>query len=191
MSKESNVVDPEQWVDAYGDYLYRYALMRLKNPTTAEDVVQETFLAGVKNLEKFDGRVDIKYWLRGILRNKVVDYIRKAVREDVVEDAEARDIMDNFWFKYSGLPARDPAPWEFDPHNDFEKREFWRALKECMAKLKGPTQTAFSLKMLEGTSSEEVCKILDITPNNLWVMMHRARLQLKKCLEKNWAVAKG
>ncbi|MFT7515468.1 MAG: DNA-directed RNA polymerase specialized sigma24 family protein, partial [Candidatus Omnitrophota bacterium] len=71
--------NPDEWVDLYGDYLYRYALMRLKDSAAAQDVIQETFLAGFKGLEKFDGRVDIKYWLRGILRNKIVDYIRKAV----------------------------------------------------------------------------------------------------------------
>lgn len=178
--------DPELWVDAYGDYLYRYALLRLRNSATAEDVVQETFLAGVKNLDKFDGRVDVKYWLRGILRNKIVDYIRKAVREDVVEDVEAREMMDGFWFKHSGVPNRHPVPWAFDPHNAFDKKEFWRAFKHCIARLKGPTQTAFTLKMLEGVASEEVCKILGISANNLWVMMHRARTQLKGCLETNW-----
>lgn len=178
---------PDDWVALYGDYLYRYALLRLKDPSSAEDAVQETFLAGVKGLARFDGRIDIKYWLRGILRNKIVDHIRKSVRVDVVEDAEARDLMDNFWFKNSGVATRRPAPWQFDPNRAFEKAEFWSAFRSCLDKLREPMRTAFTLKMLDEVSSEDVCKILKISPNNLWVMMHRARTQMKACLEKNWA----
>ena len=77
---------PDEWVDQYGDYLYRYAMMRLKDPIAVQDVLQETYIAGIKGLEKFDGRVEIKYWLRGILRNKIVDHIRKSVRERPYEN---------------------------------------------------------------------------------------------------------
>ncbi len=179
--------DPETWVDLYGDYLYRYALLRLKAPDTAQDVVQETFLAAMKGLDRFDGRTDIKYWLRGILRNKIVDHIRRAVREDVVEDTEAKEIMDGFWFKHSGVPTLRPAPWQFDPNRVFERAEFWTVFRGCLDLLREPLRTAFSLKMLEDLDSEEVCKILKVSPNNLWVMMHRARTQLKTCMEQKWA----
>ncbi|MCE9614491.1 MAG: sigma-70 family RNA polymerase sigma factor [Lentisphaerae bacterium] len=178
---------PDDWVDLYGDYLYRYALLRLKNPATAEDAVQETFLAAVKGQDRFDGRTDIKFWLRGILRNKIVDHIRKAVREDVVEDTEAQGILDSFWFKHSGVAAIRPAPWQFDPYRAFEKTEFWEIFRSCLDQLREPLRTAFTLKMLEDQSSEEICKILGVSPNNLWVMMHRARSLLKTCLEKKWA----
>ena len=184
---EDNVdCDPGTWVDEYGDYLYRYALMRLRNPTAAEDVVQETFLAGIKSLERYDGRVPVKFWLRGILRFKVVDHVRKAVREDPVEDVEGLDIKDSFLFKVSGIPTMRPSPLSFDPHCDYEKTEFWEALASCMQRLRGNTQQAFSLKVLEGMSTEDVCKVLAIEPNHLWVLTHRAREQLKKCLEKSW-----
>jgi RNA polymerase sigma-70 factor (ECF subfamily) len=187
MPADTAQLDPETWVDAYGDYLYRYALMRLKNPSTAEDVVQETFLAGVKGIDRFDGRTDIKYWLRGILRNKIVDHIRKAVREDVVEDIETKEILDGFWFKHSGVSAIHPAPWQFDPHREYEKAEFWEAFRQCLENLREPLRSAFTLKMLEEMPSDDVCKILNISLNNLWVMMHRARNQLKACLEEKWA----
>jgi len=184
---ETTHPNPEQWVDLYGDYLYRYALLRLRNPATAEDAVQETFLAGVKGLDRFDGRTDIKYWLRGILRNKIVDHIRKAVREDVVEDIEAKAMMDSFLVKHSGVDSINPAPWQFDPHRAIEREEFWEIFRDCLDKLKEPLRTAFTLKMLDDMSTEEVCKILDVSTNNLWVMMHRARGNLKACLEKHWA----
>lgn len=178
--------DPETWVDEYGEYLFRFAMLRLRDAASAEDAVQETFLAAVKGLERYDGRVAFKYWLRAILRNKVVDHVRKSVREDVVEDTETKDLLENFWFKHSGVPTRDPKPWDFEPRKAFEKEEFWEVFRDCLSKLKGPTQQAFALKMLEGQSTEEVCKILDISANNLWVMMHRARAQLKDCLEQKW-----
>ena len=178
---------PEQWVDLYGDYLYRYALLRLRSPASAEDAVQETFLAAIKGLERFDGRIDIKYWLRGILRNKIVDHIRRSVREDVVEDTEAHKLIDSFWFKNSGVPTLRPAPWQFDPSRAFEKAEFWTAFRTCLAQMRDPFRAAFTLKMLEDVETEDVCKILGVSANHLWVIMHRARSQLKDCLEKKWA----
>lgn len=176
----------EQWVDLYGDYLYRFALLRLRNPATAEDAVQETFLAAIKGLDRFDGRTDIKYWLRGILRNKIVDHIRKAVREDVVEDAEARELLDSLAFKLTGVPTMRPAPWQFDPSRAMEKNEFWVIFRSCLEQMRDPQRTAFTLKMLDDVSSEEICKILRVSANNFWVIMHRARNQLKTCLEKKW-----
>ena len=181
-----DIPEPDQWVELYGDYLYRYALMRLRNTHAAEDVVQETLLAGVKGMDSFDGRVNIKYWLRGILRNKVVDYIRKAVREQPIDESEDAEIMDRLLMKTSGIPTMRPQPWTFDPREQFNRKEFWTVFQSCQEKLKDPMRQAFVLKMLEGMKSEEICKVMDISPNYLWVLMHRAREQMKACLEKNW-----
>ena len=182
--------NPEEWVDKYGDYLYRYALMRLKDSSAAQDVIQETFLAGFKGLEKFDGRVDIKFWLRGILRNKIVDYIRKAVRERPYEDLAEFQLEDDGRtknkMKYFGIPSSEPMPWNFEPHQAYEASEFWTVFRDCTGKLKDPIRQAYMMKELEGFSTEEICNVLEISPNNLWVMIHRARTQLKSCLEKNW-----
>jgi RNA polymerase sigma-70 factor, ECF subfamily len=177
---------PEDWVDAYGDYLYRYALSRLRDDASAQDAVQETFLAGIKGLERFDGRVDVKYWLRGILRNKIVDHIRKSVREHPIDDREGMDIVDSFSFKAFGIANRKPRPWQFDPHREYEKTEFWTVFESCLSGLKDTMRQAFTLKMLEGMPSDEICKVLNIEPNNLWVLNHRARNQLKTCLEAKW-----
>jgi len=177
---------PEQWVDEYGDYLYRFALLRLKDPATAQDAVQETFLAGIKGLDQFDGRVDVKYWLRGILRNKIVDHSRKSVREHPVEDTEGIELIDRFAFKLFGVADRPTKPWQFDPARDYEKNEFWKAFEHCLGKLNDSMRQAFVLKMLEGMPTDEICKVMNIQPNNLWVLNHRARNQLKSCLEQNW-----
>jgi len=178
--------NPEEWLEKYGDYLLRYAIMRLRDVTAAEDVLQETFLAAMKGLERFDGRVEIKYWLRGILRNKIVDHIRKAVREQPYENLEEYQKPDETKMKLFGIPAQSPRPWEFEPHLAYEETEFWGIFRECVDKLKQPLQQAYMLKELEGMSTEEVCKVLEITPNNLWVIIHRARAHLKDCIESKW-----
>ncbi|MCC5850486.1 MAG: sigma-70 family RNA polymerase sigma factor [Verrucomicrobia bacterium] len=181
--------ETDLWVDKYSDYLYRYALMRTRNPTVAEDMVQETFLAAIKNLDQFDGRVDVKYWLRGILRNKTVDHIRKSVRRKKLQEEQVHDVVERFLFKHSGVPTTRPKPWAFDPDAAFAQEEFWEAFRSCIDKLKDPLKTAFTLKMLEDQETEEICKELDVSDNYLWVILHRARAQLKECLETNWTVS--
>jgi RNA polymerase sigma-70 factor (TIGR02943 family) len=183
---QSAPLDPEEWVDRYGDYLYRFALLRLKEPASAEDAVQDTFLAAIQGLDRFDGRMEIKFWLKGILKHKIVDQVRRAVREQPTEEVNDPELLDSMLFKLSGVPTMHPQPWQFEPHRVFENNEFWSIFQSCMSKLNGRLQQAFALKMLEGLSTEEVCKVLAVEPNNLWVIMHRARGQLKACLEKNW-----
>ncbi|MAV39097.1 MAG: RNA polymerase subunit sigma-70 [Puniceicoccaceae bacterium] len=186
-NKDSKITPPEQWVDLYGDYLYRYALSRLKNPDQASDCVQDTFLAGIKSLEKFDGRMDIKFWLRGIMRNKIVDQIRKSIRSQMVDiEKEDEALMESFWFKYSGIATTNPDPWEFNPRKHYDNQEFWIVFQECVENLKSPQKEAFILKMLEDQSTEEICKEMDISPNYLWVLLHRAREQLKLLLTEKW-----
>ncbi len=180
---------PETWVDAYGDYLYRFALMRVRDPGVAEDLVQETFLAALKNLHQFDGRVDVKFWLRGILRNKSVDYIRKSVRRQEIQKEQVEDVVGQLLFKTSGIPTTNPKPWAFNPDDAFAQEEFWDAFKGCLENLKEPVKTAFTLKMLDEEDTESICKELDISDNYLWVMLHRARAQLKECLEMKWAAS--
>lgn len=181
--------ETDQWVDKYSDYLFRYALMRLRDHGAAEDAVQETFLAAIKNIHQFDGRVDVKYWLRGILRNKIVDHIRKSVRRKQLQEEQVNDVIERFLYKASGVPTTRPKPWAFNPDEAFAQEEFWQAFEGCIESLKDPMKTAFTLKMLEDQDTEVICKELDVTDNYLWVMLHRARAQLKDCLETKWSVA--
>ena len=178
---------PEDWVELYGDYLYRFAMSRLNDPTAAQDVVQETFLAAIKGVAKYDpGKVDFKYWLRGILRNKAVDYIRKKVREMPVEDLTYFDEEPNNMRKWTGIPHRNVESLEFSPEKQYDKKEFWQAFNSCAHKLRSPMREIYLLKEIESESSESICKEFGITPNNLWVIVHRARSAMKKCLNKNW-----
>lgn len=181
------IAPPETWVDRYGDYLYGYAMSRLRNRETAADCVQDTFMAGIKAFDRFDGSRDIKFWLRGIMHNKIVDQIRKAVKEKKVDiDSEDEAILESFWYKYSGIATTNPDPWQFNPRKAYDNGEFWDVFQTCIDQVKEPARQAFVLRMLEDLSTEEVCKVMDITPNYLWVLLHRARQQLKTALELKW-----
>jgi RNA polymerase sigma-70 factor (ECF subfamily) len=181
------IAPPETWVDRYGNYLYAYAMSRLRNAAAAEDCVQDTFLAGIKALDRFDGSRDIKFWLRGIMHNKIVDQIRKSVKENKVNiDNEDEGLLESFWYKYSGIATTNPDPWQFNPRKACDNTEFWEVLNTCIDQVKEPARQAFVLRMLEDMETEEVCKVMDITPNYLWVLLHRARGQLKISLEQKW-----
>ena len=181
------IAQPDTWVDRYGNYLYAYAMSRLRNAEAAADCVQDTFLAGIKALDRFDGSRDIKFWLRGIMHNKIVDQIRKSVKENKVNiDNEDEELLESFWFKYSGITTTNPDPWQFNPRKACDNTEFWEVLNTCIDQVKEPARQAFVLRMLEDMETEEVCKVMDITPNYLWVLLHRAREQLKVALEQKW-----
>ena len=181
------VTPPDKWVDQYGDYLYGFAMSRLRNAELAHDCVQDTFLAGIKALDRFDGSRDIKFWLRGIMRKKIVEQIRKTVREHKVDiDSEDETLLESFWFKYSGIATTNPDPWQFNPRKYYDNTEFWAVFEDCIETVKNPAREAFILRVLEDQSTEEVCKVMDVTPNYLWVLLHRAREQLKVALEAKW-----
>ncbi|HMO51313.1 MAG TPA: sigma-70 family RNA polymerase sigma factor [Kiritimatiellia bacterium] len=179
-------VDPEAWVDAHGDYLFRYALLRLQDREAARDAVQETFLAGIGSLARYDGRVEVKHWLRGILRFKIVDRIRKQAREVVIDPVEDQPILESLLFKASGIASMRPDPWRFAPGEVLDREEFWPVFESCLTALPEAMRQAFVLKTVDELSSDEVCKVLNISPNHLWVLNHRARERLKKCIESKW-----
>jgi RNA polymerase sigma-70 factor (ECF subfamily) len=187
MAKKTEIAPPETWVDRYGDYLYGFAMSRLRNPDAAHDCVQDTFLAAIKALDRFDGSRDIKFWLRGIMRNKIVDQIRRSVKENKVDiQAEDEALIESFWFKYSGIATTNPDPWQFNPRKHYDNSEFWVIFDRCIQQVKEPARQAFILRVLEDLSTEEVCKVMNISSNYLWVLLHRARSQLKTLIEANW-----
>jgi RNA polymerase sigma-70 factor, ECF subfamily len=184
--------DPEQWVDLHGDYLFRYALMRLRDPVRAEDAVQETFLAALKGRKNFAGRSAEKSWLVGILKNKIFDYYRKASRETSFTDLDfyADEESDRFMADGPGrggwIHALGPAEWSPDPGAGLDDEIFWKTFHDCAGKLPNNVSAVFCLRELDGLDSKEICAQLGITESNLWVMLHRARMALRRCLETNW-----
>ncbi|TAN37283.1 MAG: sigma-70 family RNA polymerase sigma factor [Verrucomicrobia bacterium] len=176
----------EQWVYEYGDALYRYAMSRLQNTVVAEDIVQETFLAALKSGGRFTGRASAQTWLIGILKHKIIDYIRKASRERPVTEIEVDDVLAETLFDSKGQWRVGPQEWQVNPEKILEQKEFLAVLNHCLEKLPERLRDAFSLRELDDQKTEEICKVLDITPTNLWVLLHRARLRLQHCLTENW-----
>lgn len=183
---------PESWVELYGDYLFRYALLRVRETARAEDLVQETFLAALKGGQTFAGRSAEKSWLVGILKNKICDYYRKASRETTFTDLQFYSDEESDRFIPDGL-SKDgwihelgPLEWPSDPGANLDRQVFWKIFHDCSGKLPKNVATVFTLREVDGVASKEVCALLNISENNLWVMLHRARMALRRCLETNW-----
>ena len=176
-----------KWVSDYSDMLYRFALPRVNDAEIAKDLVQDTFLAAWRNYENFKGEISEKNWLYAILKNKIIDHFRKAstrLTDSLPGMADEENYFDDaqHWTQ-----AAAPNEWNTD-NSPIEKKEFYEILRKCKTKLKEIQNTVFTLKYLEGLESEEICKELNITASNYWVLIHRAKLQLRACLEKNWFI---
>jgi len=183
-------LQPERWVEDHGDVLFRYALARLRDTTAAEDVVQETFLAAWKARQNFAGQSAEQSWLIGILKHKIVDHIRRTCRERTTFSDEplpamlAEQFDEHGHWKMAG--GAGPKAWGEDAAQAAERQEFWQTLDGCLEKLPPRTAQAFVLRELDGTDGAEICKVLNISATNYWVLLHRARMQLRQCLEQNW-----
>jgi RNA polymerase sigma-70 factor, ECF subfamily len=184
--------DPARWVELHGDCLFRFALMRVRDRSRAEDLVQETFLAAMRAKERFAGRSAEQSWLVGILKNKIVDYFRKAGRETSFTDLEFLKDEQSDLFIQEGLFAggwhheTGPMDWGDAPGNNLDRAAFWQSFHECMGKLPPNVARVFQLREIDDLPTGEICAAMNVTPNNLWVMLHRARMALRRCLELNW-----
>ncbi len=178
--------DPESWVDRHGDCLYRYAILRLRTPDLAADVVQETFLEALRARGSFAGRASERTWLIGILRHKIVDQIRKNGRDSHSPNGYSSNDSDGPPFDSRGHWRKNPASWRGNPSKQMESKEFWEVFGACMSKLPKGIADAFFLRELDGVSADDVQDALGITPANFWKRLHRARALLRQCLETNW-----
>jgi len=181
-------LDPGKWLECHGDYLYRYALVRVRDAAIAEDLLQETLLAAVGACESHAGRSSERTWLVGILKHKVVDYFRRAARNAEFQlTLESDD--EGEWFEKSGpwrghwREDRAPINW---PVQAVESREFWETLNHCLSQLPQQMAIAFTLREIDGLNSNDICDVLNITPNNLGVLLYRSRGKLRELLEVNW-----
>ena len=174
------------WLNEHGDYLYRFALARLRDPHLAEDVVQETFLAAIK-APNFAEQSAPRTWLTGILKHKIIDVMRKNVRETVVSDLvdETEDYNTDDFFDAKGHWLDKPEIFGM-PESALEQKQFLGILQSCMDKLPSKLATLFMLRDVHETDNDEICKELNITATNAWVMLYRARMGIRKCLEINW-----
>ena len=186
-ARMTEMTKPEGWLDEYGDDLYRYALMRVRDAAIAEDLVQETFLAALKARANFEQRSSQKTWLIGILKHKIIDYFRKDSRESLMENTSALDReLTESYFDQHGHWKMALAAWPA-PDKALEESQFWVVLQECIDQLPKRMAAAFLLREIDGLSNEEICKVLDIsTTNNLWVTLSRTRVRMRQCLETRW-----
>ncbi len=180
--------DPQAWLAEHGDALYRYALLRLRDTGAAEDMVQETLLSAWQNRDSFGGHSSPRTWLIGILKHKIADHLRRRMREAPHPDIPEDDILEQL-FEDDGSAhwRRAPSPWD-NPQEALGQRQFWAAFLACLDGLPERQANAFSLCELDGLSGDEACKVLGLSTTNLWVLLHRARLRLRECLENNWFV---
>jgi RNA polymerase sigma-70 factor (TIGR02943 family) len=177
---------PDTWVDWYGDYLYRYARTRVQNPSAAEDLVQETFLAALRSHNTFQGRSSEKTWMTGILKHKIIDHFRKTAKEHTEENIDSHAALTDDIFDDRGKWKIKPVKWRQDAHQLFEQKEFMAVLSVCLSQLSSTAANVFVLREMDGESTEKICKVLEISATNCWVILHRARGALRRCLEKKW-----
>lgn len=190
MTSENGAADfiknPENWVDRYGDYLFRYALARVRDPAVAEDLVQETFLAALRGRDSFLSKSSGQTWLTAILKHKIIDYFRRGSRETATEQIETVADSVKEFFQNNGQWKILPAQWDDNPEKIFEQQEFLQIFYRCLSELPERLSRAFRLREMEGLSTKELCKKMDITPTNSWVMLYRARVHLQRCLDVHW-----
>ncbi len=178
-------LEPASWVDQHGDYLYRYALSRLRNGDAAEEVVQDSFLSAFSHVKQFAGTGTERAWLLGIVKRKIIDYIRQRSRATNLLEDDAGDISEVLFdqkgnWKREALVPGDP------PLDALERQEFWRILRNCLQTLPSRQADVFVLREMDDQSSDEICKDLEISASNLWVLLHRARLRLANCMKSRW-----
>jgi len=162
----------DDWLDGHGDVLYRYALWRVRDADTAEELVQETLLAALRGQAQFSGRSSQRTWLVGILRRKIVDHFRRAGREVSGDDAVRLDQVLAKDFDDRGIWKAALGQWPKNPAQILEDREFWDVLDDCFSKLPPGLADVFALREMEELPGEEICKILSITPSNLWTQLY-------------------
>lgn len=179
-----NKIDPNKWVDKYSDYLFNFTIVRVNDRELAQDLISETFLAGLKSMKNFKGEATERTWLISILKRKIIDYYRKSNSKKGRAEIKIQyndDANEGDWLE-------ENAPDRFDKTAEdmMENEELGIAILECMENLPEKQAKIFKMKTIDGFDTEAICNEFNITPSNLWVIIHRARTTLAQCLEKNW-----
>jgi len=179
------VLNPDEWISKYSDALYAYVLVRVPDQHLAEDIVQNTFLSAWKGRLTYNGQASEKNWLYAICKNKIIDHFRSKGTVMAL-CIEARE--EDHYFDGVGHWTEEEAPkeWGVDFQHPVDNKEFYSVLETCKKKLKEIQQAVFVMKYMEDIDAAEICATLKITAANYWILIHRAKLHLRKCLEKNW-----
>jgi RNA polymerase sigma-70 factor (ECF subfamily) len=174
-------------IEAERGYLLRFARLQLRNPAQAEDAVQETLLAAIEGASRFSGRSSLRTWLTGILKHKIIDQLRRAAREQSFAEADDRTEAEaiDALFAGDGHWRNMPSDWG-NPDAALENSRFRTAFELCLQRLPERTARVFTMREVMDMSTGEICQELQITPTTCWVLLHRARLTLRECLEITW-----
>lgn len=178
--------DFRKQIEALRPYLLRFASLQLRDAAAAEDAVQEALLAALAGQASFAGRANLRTWLTGILKHKIVDAIRRQKREPLLSseaDDEGAEIDELFTER--GHWEERPAAWG-DPDGALQQSQFFRALQMCLERLPARTARVFMMREHMGLETAEICKELGVTPTHCWVLLYRARMTLRECLQQTW-----
>lgn len=182
----NSALNPESWVDEHGDYLLGYAMNRLRNRARAEDAVQEALIAAFKGQDRFEGRSSERTWLTGILKYKCLEAMRKNWREIAASDLTTDDDDVDFDERGHLRPGHAPESFSLEPGASIDKKEFYDVLNSCLTGLPERTAQAFVAAEIDQEPLDGVAQTLNVSMNNLYVLLHRARKTLRGCLEKTW-----
>lgn len=187
ISHKNNKINPSDWVNQHGNYLYNYAYSRVQSKESAEDLVQETFISALKGQKSFRGDSSEITWLIAILKRKVIDYYRKQSRKKETPASHfSKPFNEDGDNEGSWIMERTPKGWSIDHENPMQQSEFQLIMELCLEGLPEKWRSVFVLKVMEEINSDDVCKEIGCSASNLWVILHRARLQLRECIEMRW-----
>lgn len=185
MKTNTQRIDASKWMDNYYQYLKNYAFNRVQNLLDVEELIQETFLAGLKSKDNFQNRSSERTWLTAILKNKIIDYYRrKSSKKGQIQRRMISHDEYNIYLKDAAFTAVEDTMLA-----DLECKELQRLLKTCIDTLPNASARVARLKIYDNLSTEEISSKLNISRSNVWVCMHRARTSIAKQLDKyNYAV---
>jgi len=182
-----HLLNPGNWVEDHGDYLYNFAFSRVHSKELAEDMVQETYVAALKAMPSFQGKSSEITWLISILKRKIIDHYRKSSTSKEISSSEfSKPFNEDGKMQGHWILERAPKEWPHELEDPIHQEEFRKILEICLSFLPDKWKAVFILKVIDEINSDEVCKELGCTPSNLWVMLHRARLKLRECIELKW-----
>ncbi len=180
----SNQIDPTKWVDSYSDYLFNYTIARVNDREMAQDLISETFMAGLKSMKNFKGDASERTWLISILKRKIIDHYRKSNSKK--GKAEVHINYKDEESEGDWLEERVADPYDRTAEDDIQNQELGEAIYLCLGKLPEKQATIFKMKTIDGFDTETICNEFDITASNFWVIIHRARTAMADCMKKSW-----
>lgn len=187
MEEIKHITKSSEWVEQYADPLFKFAVSRISDTETAKDLVQDTFLSALKTFHAFREEISEKNWLFTILKNKIIDHYRSKAKsfvnslDEYLEKANDYFDEDGNWNE-----SAKPKQWGIDYSQNIETKEFYEIMEKCKKKLNELQNSVFTMKYLDDKNSDEIRKELNISSSNYWVLIHRAKLQMRQCLEINW-----